>query len=425
MSDGLRFISSVLTTGSVSTLLEVEPAMLLDDELTVADFVRGHFKAYRELPTPHTVFEETNIRLPVANESLQYYVDRVNERHDYNLVRDRFASFREGLQQRDMESVSNTVAEMSRLLKRRRVGGKAGEAVEIKDGLLLVQQRLDGIQGTGGTSGILTGWNQYDAITGGYQRGDLVTIVGRPGLGKTYVALKQADAAHKEGENVLFITTEMSVEQLARRYAAIQLGINPTLLKNGNISTHMLRRINFLYRDMVGSERFRIFSVGMNSKVSAVEALCQEFGPSAVYIDGVYLLRPSENSRNSNRTERITGVYDELKGLTIEADVPIIAVSQFNRLAGKGGKDGTLENIGFTDAIGTHSSVIVALKDGPTQDPKQSRTFDFLKGREGESGEVAINFKFAPLNMEEITDIERDTDEGIPTTNVSWMGVER
>ena len=423
MSDGLKFISSVLATGSAGSLFDIEAEMLLDNEATVYDFVRSHHRVYRELPSAQTVQDETGIRLPAARESLRYYTDQVSERHSYNLIRDKFSTFRDGLQQKDMEAVATSVSEMQQVLRRRTGGSKAGQAIQMDEGMVLVADRLESIKGTGGISGITTGWPTFDAITGGYQNADLITFVGRMGLGKSYVLLQQAREAHAAGENVLVVTTEMGAEQIARRHAALALGLNPDYLKNGNISTHTQRRIRSFCTDMAGAERYRIFSVGMQAKVSAIEALCQEFGPSVIFIDGVYLLRPTEGSRNTNRTERITSVYDELKGLTLEADIPVIATSQFNRQAGKAGKEGSLENIGYTDAIGTHSSIVVALKGGSTENPRDSRIFDFLKGREGESGEVAINFKFAPLDMSERTMDEREADGEVTENTTAWMGI--
>lgn len=426
MSDGLKLISAVIANGASGALLQIEPTILIENERTAYDFVRGHFRSYRELPTAQTVQEETGIRLPVANESLQYYVDVVHERYEYNQIRERFVPFREGLTERNMEVVANSIHDMSRVLRRRRRGAsQAGEAIDIAQGLNLVVDRLIGIRGTGGISGITTGWNLFDTITGGYQKADLITWVGRMGLGKTYIALRQAQKAHESGESVLFVTTEMATEQMARRFAALRLGIDPTYLKNGTISSYMERRIASLATSIAGSERFKLFSVGMNARVNSIEALAQEFGPSIVFIDGVYLLKPTDLSKTMNRTERVSAVYDELKALTLEADVPFVCTTQFNRTAGKAGKEGSLENIGFSDAIGTHSSVVIALKDGPTHNPKDSRTFDFLKGREGETGEVVINFKFAPLNMDEMTPEERSDEGEVTEASVEWMGVRR
>lgn len=425
MSDGLKLISSVLANGAVGTLSAIQRDTLVDDELTVYEFVRSHYRQYRELPQTQTVQAELGVRMPTAQESLQYYLDRVNERHEYNMIRDRFATLRDGLSERNMAAVSDTINDMSRVIRRRRRDGTtAGEVVDIRQGLNRVVDRLASIRGTGGISGITTGWGKFDYITGGYQNADLVTWVGRMGLGKTYVLLRQAQRAKEDGENVLFVTTEMAVEQMSRRYAALHLGINPTFLKNGTISTYLERQIRELAQTIEGSDRFKLFSVGMNARVNAIEALCQEFGPSIVFIDGVYLLKPTEYTKNMNQRDKVTAVYDELKGLTLEAEVPFIVSTQFNRMAGKGGKNGGLEEIAFADAIGTHSSVVVALKDGPTANPRDSRKFDFLKGREGEHGEVVINFKFAPLNMDEMEDDEIISSEAgeDDSASIEWMG---
>jgi replicative DNA helicase len=421
MSDGLKLISAILATGSGGTLAAIDREALLDNEVAAWDFTRQHLRQYRALPEAATVHAETGVRLPSAAEPLQYYVDQVWDRYEYNLIRDRFAEMREGLQRRQMTEVAECVSGMNRVLRRRRRGAhQAGEALNLSDAGRLVTERLAAIQGTGGISGIVTGWPRFDMITGGYQPGDLITWVGRMQTGKSYLLLYQALKAHEAGENVLFVTTEMSLEAMARRYAALKTGVNPTLLKNGNISTHMLRRIQSMFRDMMGHERFKFFAVGMNAKIDAIYALMQEFGPSIVFIDGVYLLRPTELSKNASRVDKVTAIYDELRAVTLESNIPAVVSTQFNRQAGKGGKEGSLENIGFSDAIGTHSSGVIAAKDGPGDNPKDGRTLDFLKGREGEAGQVVINFKFAPLDMS-----ERDPDdeaEGDPSASVDWMG---
>jgi archaellum biogenesis ATPase FlaH len=422
MSDGLRVISAALSASSASALIAMPQDMFLDNERTVLDFVRTHYRQYRELPEARTVQEETGVRLPAANETLAFYVDRMYERHEYNQIRDRFAGLRDGLASMNMQAVAASVADMHRVTRQRVRRGL--ESVNLREASELVVQRLNATRGYGGVTGIETGWPGYDQITGGYQNGDLISLVGRPSLGKTYLLLRQAWYAHVAGSSVLFVTTEMGAEQIGRRHVSIALGINPTHLKMNTVSTYTERRISQFYRDMIGVDRFRIFSVGMNSQLSAVEAFIQEFDPDLIVIDGVYLMRPNQGARNASRTERITAVFDELKALTLETNKPFLVSTQFNRAAGKGGAEGSLENIGYTDAIGTHSSVIVAARHGPTTNPKASRWLQFLKGREGEEGRVAINFKFAPLDMDEFTPVEEQDADGTPgavAANVNWM----
>lgn len=419
MSDGLKLIAAAIVAGSIGTILDVGRDLFVEEEQEVFDFVRGHFRSYRELPQIATVNAETGRRLPAAPESLDYYVDQVHQRHEYEAIRERFGDLRTAMSTRDMEAAKTAISEMNRATGRQR-NRRGREVLNIEEAGALVLERLAETRGTGGITGIITGWDGFDEITGGYQRSDIVSWVGRPSLGKTYLLLKQAHDAFIAGENVLFVTTEMGQEQIARRYGSIALGINPSLLKKSMISSYMERRLRGLFQGMAGADRFRIFSVGMNAKVSAVEAFMQEFGPSIVIVDGVYLLKPSEMGRNMSKVDRITGVYDELKAVNLEAETPMLLSTQLNRQAGKGGKEASLENIGYSDAIGTHSSVVVAIKTGPTENPYASRWMEFLKGREGESGKIAINFKFAPLDMSEFTP-EQQEEEVEAETNLDWM----
>lgn len=424
MSDGLRLLHAILAESSLATFSRLDPEIFNPDERPVYDFIQEHRRSHRALPQAQTVSEEIGTRFPRAPEPLSYYVEQVYERHEYNQIHARWGSMRDAMQTRNMELVRENVRAMS--VATRAGGNRQGrEVMDLRQAGQLVTTRLRDTRGMGGITGIETNWPRFDMETGGFQNSDLVSLIARPGMGKTYALLKMAHQAHLVGHNVLVVTTEMGIEQLTRRHTSIALGINPTLLKRNMISTYTERRIATFYSDMAGAENFRVFSVGMNSRVNAIEAFCQEFGPSIVFIDGGYLLRPTEAPKNANRIERITGVFDELKGLTLEADIPFVVTSQFNRQAGKGGKEGSLETVGYTDAIGTHSSIVVALKTGPTENPFASRYLEFLKGREGESGEIAINFKFAPLNMEEMSEEEQESASDSPApaggAATDWM----
>lgn len=426
MSDGLRMLSAAIGAGAMHSVTALDRELFIGDEIEVFEFIKGHARAYRELPQASTVRAETGIALPGAPEAVAYYENLLYERHEYNQLRNQFGPLREAMQQQDMASAADIVSTMSRVMRRRRSGGH--EVMDIAEAGRRSLERMAESRGYGGVSGVTSGWDGYDEITGGYQKADLISWVGRPSMGKTYVLLKQVAKMHADGESILFVTTEMGQEQIARRWSSISLGINPTVLKRNMLSTYMERRLRSFYQDMLGAERLKIFSVGMNAKVNAVEAYMQEFGPSIVVIDGVYLMKPSEMPRNGSKVDKVSGVFDEIKGLTLEADIPVVVSTQLNRTSGKSGKDASLENLAYADAIGTHSSLVCAIKPGPTANPMQSRELDFLKGREGETGSIAINFKFAPLDMSEIPREEvaamaeggGSTDDG-GGPNLDWM----
>lgn len=399
MSEGLRLVSAIVTSGSVNTLIRMDREKFTTQEQTVFDFCQQFYRRYRSVPSAATVTAETGQRLPGAPETLEFYVDQVEDRHVYNAIRERYGSLRDVMQQRDIAGMRPIVTEMNHVMNQRQQRGQT--VMGIGQALGLVTERLERTMGYGGITGIETPWATFNEMTGGYQDADLITIVGRPATSKTYNLLMQSIAAHDAGHSVLVVTTEMGIEQIARRYASLKTGINPELMKKNMISTYMMRRIRALQAEMISDERLKIFSVGMGAKITSIEALIQEFGPSIVFLDGSYLIHPSVKSA-MKRIERVGEVFDELKGLTINANIPIVNTMQFNRQAGKDGKDGSLETIGFTDAVGMHSSLVIGLKQGPTENPRASRTMEFLKGREGEVGAVHINFKFAPVDMSEI-----------------------
>lgn len=415
MSEGLRFLGCLCDTGSRPALAEAGDELFTEVERPAVDFIRSHVTRYGEFPSRQTVASETRLRLPQPVEPVQFYDDALRARHTFNQVRDRLATFNDAFRQRNLESMSSVIADMNAAV---RTGHRQARSVlNFSEAGELVMRRLRETQFMGGLTGALTGGAQYDAITGGYQKSDIITLVARMGIGKTWRLLQQALYSYRHDEqSVLLVTTEMGVEPIARRLGSLELGINPLMLKRNTIGTYTQRRLQTMYREVAGADRLRIFSVGMDSKVSAVAALCHEYRPSIVYIDGVYLMQPSTGARNASRTERISYVFDELKALNLEMDCPFVVSTQFNRAAGKNGKEGSLETIGYSDAIGTHSSVIVALRPGPTDDPRKSRTADFLKGREGEAGVVHTHFQFAPLNMEEMA-VDPETGEALGMDN--------
>ena len=97
-------------------------------------------------------------------------------------------------------------------------------------------------------------------------------------------------------------------------------------------------------------------------------------------------------------------VVDGLKSAALRKNVPIIGTTQFNRQAGSNGRAGSLENLGYTDTLATHASIIISVKNPPGDDSQhpKTRVLDFLKGREGEQGSVLVSHTYAPLCFDEV-----------------------
>lgn len=411
MSDGLKLLVSILVNGGVSSLRSLDRELFLDDEVTIYDGIRNHYRSHATLPAVETLEEDFNIRLPDAPEPVSYYEKKVRDRHLYVLLSPEFAELRKELTRRDIDAVDARIATMRRFLR----------ANSIREDSRTMRESLDGVFASylaakehPGVSGIPSGWGSLDRSTGGYQQGDLVSLVGRMGMGKTYLMLRQADVAWKAGYSPLFITMEMTILQIARRFLAFQVEMNPDPIRKGQFSTLLepqfeSRTNRFLRVNHRHLDRFHLYAGGFSKKIGDIEELLQEYNPDIVFIDGAYLLRPDEK-RTMGRFERIAEVIDAVKKITITQDRPIVISTQFSRQSGKKGKEGSLENIGFTDAVGMHSSIVLGAKEGKTPYQKTRRSIEIMKGREGESGEFEINFKFGTMDFSEVVP-EGDNDE--------------
>lgn len=401
MSAGLDYLSAAIHNGAGPAIMRLQEHYMIDErERTVYNFVTEYYRRYREVPAARIVSSETGIRLRTINEPLQFHHDQLLDRHDFNILRANYEPLRDSVQEGDTAQAVEIMDSTIRQIRRSRRGNVS--AIDAVEGIQQVTDRLDRVMGMGGMSGVETPWEYMNEQTGGYQESDIITYVARTGQGKTALLINQADAAYESGSSALIITTEMNSEQIIRRWLTQKYGLNPRDMKLGTISTYLRRRLDAYATELLGRERFRVLPLGTGASFKEVEAAIDEFAPEIVFIDGIYLFRPSIASGNMKLTERVTAVYDDLKQLSIDSRLPYVVNTQFNRQAGKGGKEGSIETIGLSDAIGWHSSIVVAVKPGPTENPQMSRELDFLKGREGEAGKFYINFKFRPVDFSEI-----------------------
>ena len=265
-----------------------------------------------------------------------------------------------------------------------------------------------------GVKGIPTGWDFVDNIMGGHQKGDLNTIVARPGTGKTYVLLKMAYTAWKEDNKVLFVSMEMTKEALIKRLLGISTKNNPKHFKSREVSNLFLDFIS--HGELKSNDNFIIAdSSNIGSTLDLVGAI-ELLQPDIVYIDSSYLLRPQKKQgNNANRREIIAAVSEDLKALALEYKIPVVQTMQFNRQAKKDSSKGSsnplaktgTENIAEADVVGQLSSVVIGLATPTKEDSEQDfRYMGFLKGREGEQGTWKIRYRFDPVDFDFIEAID-------------------
>jgi len=204
----------------------------------------------------------------------------------------------------------------------------------IGDVLLTEVQKLEELSRTGTSmTGTPSGFQDLDAITGGFQPGSLVIIAARPGMGKSCLVTNIAEnAAIDHGKPVLLFSLEMSEAELAGRFLASQARVKSDDLRKGRVKEAAWNKIF----DAAGRLSKAPLFVDDSSDISMLEIRAKarrmhsqhgELG--LVIIDYLQLLRP--DGRTESRVEQIGQMSRGMKILAGELHCPVIALSQLNR----------------------------------------------------------------------------------------------
>jgi KaiC/GvpD/RAD55 family RecA-like ATPase len=234
--------------------------------------------------------------------------------------------------------------------------------------------------------GIKTGIKTIDDRLIGWQPGNLVGIIGRLGVGKSWLLMHVACSAYKDGRRVVYISPEMSIPEVEMRWdtvmaAQYNLEISNYGLQTGeNIDEELYKkwlvdcsqRADWITLDSLDGKAF---------SVSAIQAVIEEYQPEILAVDGVALL--SGNGRGLQTWEKIMEISYGLKSLASNYGLVIIASQQANRsAAGSEEMLPKVEQISFGDAFGQAADCLIGMGIAPGD--RFVREINILKGRTGQ-----------------------------------------
>jgi hypothetical protein len=148
--------------------------------------------------------------------------------------------------------------------------------------------------------------------------------------------------------------------------------------------------------------KFWIVDGNLTSTVREVFALCHQLKPDVVVIDGAYLL--AHENHKLDRYTKVAENIEMIKRACTRLGLPVILSYQFNRQAAKkkDSKEVGLDDIGYSDAIGQTSSIVLGLFEEENVSTMKSRMINILKGREGATGSFSVNWDFKKMDFSEI-----------------------
>jgi replicative DNA helicase len=201
----------------------------------------------------------------------------------------------------------------------------------------IIETNIDALEERQGNkaliTGVSTGYSELDHKTSGLQPSDLIILAARPSMGKTAFAMNIArNAAVDSGVAVAVFSLEMSKEQLSLRMLSSEARIDSSRMRSGFITPEEWNRIT----DGAGRLSEAPVYIDDTANLSVVEIrskarrLKMNHDIGLVVIDYLQLMK--SRGRLERRELEISEISRSLKGLAKELSLPVLALSQLNRM---------------------------------------------------------------------------------------------
>lgn len=186
---------------------------------------------------------------------------------------------------------------------------------------------------SGQTIGIPTGLPGVDAITGGWQLTNYIVLAGRPGMGKTTGTLTSYLAAIENNVPALFISLEMSYDEILAKLIQKKAGVTRLDMQRGKITDQDFQKIGEASEHLSNLPFFiETGCYQLHQVKDKIRMYARKYGVKLVIIDYLQLLSISGHKGN-NRNNEIEQISRALKQVASESDsnLTMIALSQLNR----------------------------------------------------------------------------------------------
>ena len=233
-----------------------------------------------------------------------------------------------------------------------------------------------------GMLGIPTPFKTLNRLGVGWMPGELYSLFARPTVGKSFMSVKVAAVAMKQGYKTLLISTEMPVKAMSMRMDAF-LG----KLLGYEFSLTKLRR----GEEGIDEEQYREFLTAIDSRnilfphhlgfdalsVSTIRNLVRKYSPDLVVVDGVYLL--SDDSTRA-KWEQNDNLFKGLKNIAMAHEIPVFCTTQAGREAVDLFKPPKLNQVANGDALVRASDIAFAMSK--VEDEDNQRYLYYMKQRD-------------------------------------------
>lgn len=334
------------------------------------EFITKHYREYGNVPDDETILAKfPDFELLNVGENEKYLIETIQEEYLYNQCVPILNKSAELLQGNSQEAVEYLLPRIRELLVNCTYTAGTNIMANTMERLEEVARRKE----SGGLLGISSGLPEMDEILGGWMPGEeLVTIAGRPNMGKSWILLFFLAKAWEQGKKVLLYSGEMSALSVAFRTDTLLTNLSNIGMTRGTLDKNSTK----IYEaELNRMQQFEVpFIVvtpkdlgGKRMTVPMLEGLIEKYNPDIIGIDQFSLMADYRSNRDPLRVQ-LTHIAEDLFNLSEKFGKPILADAQANRKSSD--KDSPeapeLDEIGESDGIGQNSTRVITLVQAPS-----------------------------------------------------------
>jgi replicative DNA helicase len=340
-------------------------------------FIENHFNQYKQMPDKITFLGKfRDFQMLEVAESTEYLVYKLKEAYTYTKIVPIIQKASDKVRDDSIKAIEYIQAELEKLTKEVPVGGKS-DGYDIisnaKDRLKEYKKRCE----VKGMIGIPTGIPQLDEITNGWLWGEeLVVIMGRTNVGKSWIGEYFPTIAWNMGYKILFYSGEMSREMVGFRFDTLNkhfsnmglLNGAHTLGKNPSVQGEQYQKEDYENYISQLSEKSGFVVVtpddfgGRKPNVDDLKALAIKHGSDMVIVDQLSLM--SDKRRADTPRIAYNNISEDLFLMSKEIGKPIILLAQANREAVKNRKKGDspeLHDLAESDGVAQNATRLISI----------------------------------------------------------------
>ena len=388
------------------------------DAVTLVDHLRakGRLDKIGGIATIQSLVDNT----PTSAHA-EYYIDIVRQKH---LLRTLIERARETEAKCFDESQSANADILLGEVEKNflEIGGSTSIRTDWRSAVENTLKAMDKLFDDGGNKfdGLSTGFKYLDEKLMGLKAGDMIVIAARPSVGKTSLAMNIAECvalgqdingmpSQVDGGRqhpVMMFSLEMSTESLAKRMLAGRASVNTWRLARGMM--HKDERLAASQRLFTAANVLRSAPIYIDD-TSALDVadmrararrMKRTHNIELIVIDYLQLCNCREYAKQGRQleTSRISG---QIKAMAKELKVPVIVLSQLSRgneQRGDAEEVPKLSDLRDSGAIEQDADMVFLLrrpcrsKKAQWHDDELLAIVDIAKNRNGETGEVDLNF---------------------------------